>query len=319
MNFRNANEIQAKPAEVRRRSGLPPLDLLRSFDTAARTLSFTRAADELALTQSAVSRQIQQLEAALGVELFERRHRALALTEAGRIFHRTTADCLERLRDGVQKVRGTLQRRQVTVTSTPGFASLWLIPRLARFSSSHPAVDVRISATLELLDLETETVDIAVRFLPVRRGQGQRLFDESVFPVCAPTLTRQRTRPLRSPQDLVQHTLLAMEPVDAVSMSTDWLPWFELMGLPELSSQHTMRFSHYGDVITAAVAGQGVAIGRMPLIEEYLADGRLVAPFRGRTSSQRGYFVQMAPRALDNPDAMAFVDWLLAEAGATEL
>ncbi len=126
------------------RHELPPLDLLRSFDAAARNLSFTLAAHELFLTQSAVSRQIQQMEAALGVPLFERRHRALALTDAGHTLHRAVVDCLERLRDATALVRTATQMRHVSVTTTPGFASLWLIPRLARFTANHPQVDVRI-------------------------------------------------------------------------------------------------------------------------------------------------------------------------------
>ena len=122
-------------------------------------MSFTRAADELALTQSAVSRQIAQMEDGLGVLLFERRHRALALTDAGQRMQRAVGDCLERLRDVTASVRASIPRRMVSVTTTPGFASLWLIPRLARFSADHPQVDVRLSATFDLLDLERDQLD----------------------------------------------------------------------------------------------------------------------------------------------------------------
>src|SRR5207253_1178702 len=127
--------------------------LLRSFDSAARHLSFTLAGRELFLTQSAVSRQIQQVEAGLGVALFERRHRALALTPAGQVLHRAVVDALQRLHDATTLIRSTAQPRQVAMTCTPGFASFWLIPRLAHFTADHPAVDVRISATLDLLEL----------------------------------------------------------------------------------------------------------------------------------------------------------------------
>ena len=151
-----------KPPAITRQD-LPRLELLRSFDAAARTLSFTHAAQELFLTQSAVSRQIQQMEAGLGVDLFERRHRALALTQAGRTMQRAVADCLERLRDATAQVRiGTLART-VAVTTTPGFASLWLIPRLVRFTAKHPEVDVRVSATLDVQDLERNQLDPHIR------------------------------------------------------------------------------------------------------------------------------------------------------------
>ena len=149
------------------RQSLPRLDLLSSFEAAARHLSFTQAAQELFLTQSAVSRQIQQLEAGLGVPLFERRHRALALTAAGQTMQRAVVDSLERLRDATALVRLPISSRHVSVTMTPGFATLWLIPRLARFTAAHPQVDVRISATLDVLDLERSQLDLAVRFCPV--------------------------------------------------------------------------------------------------------------------------------------------------------
>src|SRR6185312_15344245 len=199
-----------KPRETTLRAGgvqrseLPRLDLLRSFEAAARTLSFTLAAKELFLTQSAVSRQIQQIEAGLGVPLFERRHRALALTEAGQVLQRAVVDCLERLRDATARVRAGTLMRQVALTTTPGFASLWLIPRLARFTADHPLVDVRVSATLDVLDLERSRIDVAVRFVPVARGTGPTLFEESVMPLCAPRIAAA----LHVPGDLVDQTLL---------------------------------------------------------------------------------------------------------------
>ncbi|MBP6850826.1 MAG: transcriptional regulator GcvA [Rhodoferax sp.] len=318
MRPRNVNAPTA-PAPVGQgvailRSELPRLDLLRSFEAAARHLSFTRAADELALTQSAVSRQIQQMEDGLGVALFERRHRALALTDAGRTMVRAVTDCLERLRDATASVRASTQARRIAVTTTPGFASLWLIPRLARFSESHPGVDVRLSATNDQLDLVRSQIDIAVRFCPTRDGQGEPLFEETVMPVCAPGLLRDRRRPLRTPADLVHHTLLAMEMPQDTNPTADWSPWFQIMGLPEMRTKNTLRFSQYADAIAAAVAGQGVAIGRLPLVAELLRDGRLVAPMRGSSNSMRAYFVLASPRALDNPDAQDFMRWLRAEA-----
>ncbi len=318
MRTENAKTTPATaPLGTPQRAELPRLDLLRSFEAAARTLSFTLAARELFLTQSAVSRQIQQIEAGLGVALFERRHRALVLTDAGRILQRAVVDCLERLRDATARVRATTRMRQVSLTTTPGFASLWLIPRLAHFTANHPAVDVRISATLEVMDLERSGIDIAVRFCStqdgLKLGGGQPLFEETVLPVCAPSLLEDRKHPLRKPADLVHHTLLAVD-MPQGALTVDWEPWITVMGLAELRMKNTVRFTQYADAIAAAVAGQGVAIGRLPLLNELLRDGRLVAPFRGGAASQRGYFVALAQRATANPDALDFANWLRAEA-----
>ncbi len=298
------------------RGELPPLELLRSFEAAARHLSFTLAARELFLTQSAVSRQIQQVEAALGVALFERRHRALELTAAGQVLQRAVVDCLERLRDATALIRAAGQPRQVALTCTPGFASFWLIPRLARFTSDHPAVDVRISATLDLLDLARSPVDLAVRFCPTREGQGPPLFEEVVVPVCAPALARSKSNPLRKPADLARHTLLAVDMPQGMALTVDWAPWIQVMGLAELRMKNSLRFTHYSDAIAAAVAGQGVAIGRLPLLAELIRDRRLVAPFGGGAASRRGYYVMLSPRGADNPDAQDFARWLRVEAEA---
>lgn len=304
----------AKPPPVPRSRQLP-LDLLPAFEAAARHLSFTEAAAELFLSQSAVSRQIQQLEASLGVPLFERRHRALALTEAGRVMQRAAGDSLERLRDAAARVRGASPARRVAITSTPGFASLWLIPRLARFTAAHPQVDVRISATSDILDLERSEIDVAVRFVPSGQGEGPRLFEEQVQPMCAPSLLRDPARPLRRPQDLARHTLLAVDMQHhGEALTADWEPWLQVMGLAEVRMAGTMRFNQYTDAVAAAVAGQGVVIGRLPLLADLVKDGRLVAPLRGRAFSRRGYFVMLAPHAAGNADARNFVDWLRAEA-----
>jgi DNA-binding transcriptional LysR family regulator len=294
---------------------LPPLELLRSFEAASRTLSFTQAAAELALTQSAVSRQIQQLEASLGVLLFERRHRALALTEPGRVMQRAVVESLERLRDATARVRAAPMPRHVAITCTPGFASLWLIPRLTRFTADHPLVDVRLSATLDVLDLERTRIDVAVRFVPIVRGVGPPLFEESVMPLCAPQVAAS----LRVPGDLVEQTLLTVDlPDHAEAPTTDWEPWFEVMGLTDLRMKNTLRFSQYADAVSAAVAGQGVVIGRLPLLRELVRNGRLVAPFGEGAASRRGYFIDTSRRAAANPDAQDFVRWLRAEAEAVQ-
>jgi len=315
MHPRNAKAPAPAPAPATRHE-LPPLDLLRSFEAAARHLSFTLAAQELFLTQSAVSRQIQQMEAHLGSALFERRHRSLMLTEPGLVMQRAVVDCLERLRDATTRVRAQSGMRHVAITCTPGFASLWLIPRLSRFTDANPSVDVRISATMEKVDLQRHQLDLAVRFLPTRDGEGAPLFEESLQPVCAPSLVRDKRNPLKKPADLAKHTLLAVDMPEGKALTVDWEPWIRVMGLGELRMKNSVRFTQYADAISAAVAGQGVAIGRFPLLAELVRNKRLVAPFGGGAASQRGYYVVTAESARSNADAQAFARWLRAEAEA---
>src|SRR4051812_3866210 len=171
------------------RDALPPLDLLKGFEAAARNLSFTKAGRELFLTQSAISRQIKTLEDQLGVQLFRRRHRELLLTEAGQTLYKAVAEALRTLRDAATKLSGRAGG-MLTVTTTISFASLWLVPRLAEFRRLHPEIDVRIAATNEMTDLERDGIDLAIRYCaPESAGAGSiALFGEKAFPVCAPGL-----------------------------------------------------------------------------------------------------------------------------------
>ena len=300
------------------RSEIPRLDLLHSFEAASRLLSFTLAAEELFLTQSAVSRQIQQLEAHLGVALFERHHRALVLTDAGLLLRRTVIDTLARLRDATTALRAIAKPNAapalVSVTTTPGFASLWLIPRLSRFTATHPDVDVRVSATLDVLDLARSQIDLAVRFCPISDGVGVPLFEESVLPMCAPALLKLGAHPLRKPTDLLHHTLLAVDAPYLKDLTVDWEPWIQVMGLQKLQMKNTIRFSQYADAVAAAIDGQGVVIGRLPLLQEHIKSKRLVAPFRASVASRRGYYVHSSDAAQKNKNAQDFLAWLRAEA-----
>jgi LysR family transcriptional regulator, glycine cleavage system transcriptional activator len=301
------------------RSELLRIDLLYAFEACSRLLSITLAAAELNLTQSAVSRQIQQLEANLQCALFVRKHRAIELTPAGQILSRAVSDSFERLLDAQSRMRSLASARQVSITCTPGFASLWLIPRLAKFTADHPLVDVRISATSVLEDLDRTGIDVAVRFAPTASTRGLPLFEETVLPMCAPSLVKGRGASLKKPADLAMHTLLAVDMPHGQSLSVDWEPWLSIMGMTHLSMKNTVRFSLYSDAIAAAVAGQGVVIGRLPLLRDYVREGRLVAPFKGAANSRRGYFVLVAKRSEINPDAHDFVHWLRREAELARL
>lgn len=292
---------------------LPPLELLLAFEAAARHLSFTKAAGELFLTQSAVSRQIQALEESLGSKLFERRTRALLLTEAGQRFYQVTQGVLGELDEATQKLRGAIAARTVTVTTTPGFASLWLIPRLNGYLQANPGVDVRISASYETVNLERDGVDLAVRYARDEEMAGQRpLFEESILPVCSPALAADPARPLREPSDLRAHVLLHSD--DAKFSWMEWNLWLHAHGLRDLKPAGALQFNQYDQLVQAAVNGQGVALGRLPLLRRLLKDKTLVTPFKKSVVSSRGYFVVRSARAAGKREVKEFEAWLQEEA-----
>jgi len=291
---------------------LPPLDPLRGFVAAARHLSFTRAAEELFLTQSAISRQIQTLEAALGVPLFVRGIRRLALTAEGA----RLAAAAEGWLDDYAALADTLRQRgprPVTVTASIGISALWLVPRLSRFQERHPDIAVRIAASNRVLDLAREDVDLAIRYCADRDAPvgAERLFGESVVPVAAPALA---ARPLD--RDTLPETVL-LDFDDPRYPWLRWNDWLAAMGLDKVRPRAVLVFNHYDQLIQAAVAGQGIAIGRAQLIDQLIADGRLKVVGSGRREmSDRGFWLIIAPGA-PRPGVARFADWLRAEAAAT--
>ena len=297
-----------------RRYDLPPLDLLEAFEAAARHLSFTRAGDELALTQSAVSRQIAALEERLGVALFQRLHRALRLTEAGLRLQRATADVLQRLHAVTDELRQAQRQKTVVVTTTPGFAGLWLIPRLAAFLALRPDVDVRVSASYSLVQLEREGVDLAIRYCTAENAgpQAVKLFGELVTPVCSPAVRDDPARPLKRPEDLQRHVLLHAES-DARGTPLEWSLWLRAMRVDGLRPAGVLHFSLYDQMIHAAVDGQGIALGRLPLLARLLREGRLVAPFGRRIASAHGYHLLRSKAAAGKAEVGEFAEWLLRE------
>lgn len=294
---------------------LPPPDLLVGFEAAARHLSFTKAAAERFVTQSAISRQVAQLAGLLGVRLFERRHRALALTPEGRQLAEAAAQALALLRGTVERIRAQPRREVLSLTTTPGLASLWLIPRLAEFLAAHPGVDVRIDATLDRRDLVRDRIDLAIRYGSVVDPPGEPLFDETLQPVCAPSLRRDRRRPLKTPADLRHHTLLKITaPLGGKEMPNEWQSWLTAVGAAQVEPAALLSFSAYDAAVAAAVAGQGVLLGRRPLVDALLARHELVTPFPEGLVSARGYFVVVEPSAAGRPGVRQLRDWLLAQA-----
>ena len=306
-----------------RQADLPPLDLLLSFEVAARTLSFTQAAEVLHLTQSAVSRQIKALEQEVGRPLFERGHRRLALTEAGETLQRSVSTALAQLRETMRALGARPTVPMLTVTTTVTFASLWLIPRLPGFRAQHPEIDVRISANNATVDLTREGIDIAIRYCAPRAAPAaaRKLFGEAVVPVCHPDLLTRADAPLRTPADLSRHVLLTVEGAAVHFPWLDWTAWLAAMSLPGLKPAGEVLFSHYDQLIQAAIDGQGVALGRLPLLAEQIRRGRLVSPFdqprrpRDWRTPTRAFYAIVEDGAAQRPEVAAFVDWLLGEAG----
>jgi LysR family transcriptional regulator, glycine cleavage system transcriptional activator len=292
------------------------LDLLKGFEAAARHLSFTRAARELSLTQSAVSREIKTLEEQLGRSLFIRVNRGLRLTDAGQGLYRAVGEALKLIDEATDRLAVSRGRETLAVTTSAALASMWLVPKLPRFIQLHPGVDVRTVAADQRFDLERERLDLAIRWAPPGSSApgGEPLFDVQMFPVCSPTLARDPARPLRRPADLVHHVLLDLETLTASGPWSDWGPWLEAMKLADLKPGGTLHFSHYDQVVQAAIDGSGVAIGRNPHSARYLRDGLLFAPFGREAVLRRGtYFVLIPPRSAERPVVKDFVAWLRDE------
>ncbi len=301
-------------AEAPRR--LPSLDLLKGFESAARHLNFTHAADELYLTQSAVSRQIQTLEGSLGVRLFVRQRRGLALTPEGARLREAVQSALGQVREAIESLAPRNAPRGITLTSTMAFSSLWLIPRLGKFQQMHPDVDVRIAANDRVLDLDREHIDVSVRYVTNASPppDGRFLFREEIVPICSPGLLERTGKPLERPEDLRHHVLLRLEDPANPALWLSWNTWFEAAGVRRVKPAGSIAFNYFDQLMRAALAGHGVALGRLPLIQEFLDEGSVIAPFGARMVSQRSYWLLIAPTARGKPEVQRFADWLAAEA-----
>jgi LysR family glycine cleavage system transcriptional activator len=294
---------------------LPSLDLIRGFEAAARQMSFTRAAAELHVTQSAVSRQIKALEDHLGTKLFTRMNRALKLTAEGEALYVTAQSVMRQIGDATARLGSRGDERLLTVTTSVSFAALWLVPRLARFRKVRPGIDVRLAATNDVSNLERDRIDIAIRFCEPRAAPAGALSltGEEVFPVCSPKLLRDRARPLKKPADLARQVMLHYDDPAGQFPWLHWSQWLDAFHLPELKSAGIAHYSHYDQLIQAAIEGEGVALGRTPLVLRFLKSGALVAPFKDRMAGTREYFVIVSPHAAARPPVKHFVAWLQQE------
>lgn len=287
---------------------LPTLNGLRTFEAAARHLSFTRAAAELNVTQAAVSHQIRVLEDQLGLKLFVRRNRRLALTEAGRRYLPAVSAAFASLHEATLQLAREERAGTLTVSTLASFATKWLVPRLGAFQARHPDIDVRIATGTDLVDFASGDIDMAIRY---GRGdwpgvKAERLVTEDVFPVCAPSLL-EGGRPLAVPADLANHTLLHV-----TAYPEDWRVWLTAAGVDNVDPTHGIFFDLALTAIQAATEGLGVALGRDPLVAADLSAGRLIAPFEFTLPSESAYYVVAPAERWQAPKIAAFREWLRA-------
>ncbi len=295
---------------------LSSLDLIRGFVAVGRRMSITLAAQDLCITQSAVSRQISTLEDMLGVKLLTRGHRSIAFTPEGDRLFRSANSAVQQLQDAIGAIRANGARQPVTITCTIGIAALWLLPRLRAFQQHHPGVDVRIAASDRVEDLRGEGIDLAIRYCAQQTAPegAQRLFGETLVPVAHPSLGIDS---LDSPRSLERHFLLEFD-----GANFPWLHWHEWLasqGWEKVKPKGTLRFNQYDQVISAAVAGQGIAIGRLKLLEPLLADGRLrvlQARCSGPATSYAYWLIKARPNP--RPDVLMTADWIRTQAEAAD-
>ena len=286
---------------------LPPLNALRAFEAAARHLSFTKAANELFVTQAAVSHQIKALEEWFGFPLFRRQARALLLTDEAQAYLPAVRDAFDSLDSATARLLRLDQAGMLNISVAASFAAAWLVPRLGRFADAYPEIDVRISANDLVVDFDQEEVDVAIRY-----GQGdwpnvvsERFLTEDIFVVCSPKLLEGQ-HPLRTPMDLEHHTMLHDQ------MREDWRMWLEAKGL-DIESRRSLGISNSSMVIQAAIDGLGVALGRSVLVADDLATGRLVKPFDDAIHAEFAYYIVYPERNAQRPKVKAFRDWVFSE------
>ncbi|MDC9592619.1 transcriptional regulator GcvA [Xenorhabdus sp. IM139775] len=292
---------------------LPPLNALRVFDAAARHLSFTKAAEELFVTQAAVSHQMKSLEDFLGLKLFRRRNRSLLLTEDGQSYYLDIKEIFTAINDATRKLQARSAKGALTVSLSPSFAIQWLVPRLSGFNQSFPGIDVRIQAVDREEDKLADDVDVAIFY-----GRGNwpglrtdRLYPEYLLPVCSPSLLTG-DRPLKTPADLARHTLLHD------SSRRDWQAYIRQLDMQQqINVQQGPIFSHSAMVIQAAVHGQGVALANNVMAQNEIDAGRLVCPFNDVLVSKNAFYLVCHDNQAELGKIAAFRKWILTQA-ATE-
>ena len=293
---------------------LPPLSALRAFEAAARLQSFSKAADELSVTPAAISHQIHALEADLGVKLFHRLNRAVELTPSARVLLPGLSDAFAGIQASVRRLRAHNDTGTLTVTVSPSFAAKWLVPRLHRFQERHPAIDVRISASDEVIDLGKGDFDLAIRYGTGRySGHVETLLENEVFPACSPRLL-ETGPPLRTPDDLRRHALIHDQTVDRDPLAPSWPMWLKAAGVAGLNGTSGVTYNASYLALDAAIAGHVVVLATSTIAAADIAAGRLVRLFSLALPDLFAYYIVTAPGALERAKVKAFRDWLRQEA-----
>ena len=293
---------------------------LRAFEAVARHLNFRSAAEELALTQSAVSRQIQALEHDVGGQLFDRHTRAVALTPAGRVLLQATSPWIERLDTAVQSIRSGLARKSVSITTFASFASTWLIPKLEAFQRAHADIDIRVDASDAFINLENNDMDLALRYGTYEQmPKGAiRLFDEVIAPMASPWLLKSHP-PIQTAADFSKLTLIELS--NPTSNQTNWLTWEGWMRQHAAKikpAARWLRFNYAYQTVQAALSGQGIVLARLPMVAESLQSGDLVELLpEVRVKSPMAYWLIARSGSLDRPEVLAFSNWLQRQARET--
>ena len=308
---------------------LPPLTALRAFESAARHLSFKKAALELHVTPAAISQQIKALEDDLGLTVFRRLTRGIELTPHGQAMLPKIRQAFECLADAIETTR-EFDDGPLTIAAPPSFASRWLLPRLPRFSSAHPEIELRIASRSDSIDRRGETsfidegqVDLrsASSQVAIRFGTGiypgfrvEKIFSPAYIPVCSPLLP-SRERPLACPADLRHHVLIHDDTLNRDEHLPVWARWLEVAGIDSIDARRGPRFSNAALAVEAALDGQGVALALRPLVEADVANGRLIVPFDLAAPSHYSYFLVVPELIAKRTSVAAFSAWLLAEGG----
>lgn len=298
----------------RKRAPRLSLDLLRGFRSAARHLSFTRAAQDLFVTQSAISREIKTLEEQLGQSLFRRVNRTLQLTPAGEELYRIADETLAHLDAAVERIAGA--SKIVTVTTTTGLASLWLTPRLLRFSRAHPGIDVRVVASNDTPNLERDQLDVAIRFVLAGGDvpRSEPVFDCNIYPSCSPALAQNKLHPIKTPADLAYHVRLDYESVRDGRHLSLWDFWFDTTKIPPVKPASTLRFPQYDQLVSATIDHGGVGIAVLPHTAQHLQQKALCIPFGMEAVALLGvFYIIRRPDVAGREAVEAFVDWLWSE------
>jgi len=284
---------------------VPPLKSLRAFEAAGRHLSFTRAADELFVTQAAISHQIKALEEYLGLPLFIRRNRKLLLTDEGQNYWPKIRNMFESLTLATDQLKSQIAGGPLTVSVVPTFATSWLIPRLSDFNKTYPEIEVRLKASDDSADFLQEDVDLAI-YYEIAEYPGLysvRLLAEQLTPLCSPSFL-DGNLPLNTPEDLRKHNLLHDD------STNDWTQWLQLAGVEGIDLTHGAVFSHSNMVQQAAIFGQGIAMGHLVLSQAEVSAGRLVQPFELMMESELSYDLVCPLEYAERPKIRAFIDWI---------